>query len=69
MCVGKITSIRTTVLETAAPYSLRGQCGCFGCDMDVAKSKPKGGMDAANIASTRRTCPKGTFSTVSDAPV
>ena len=34
--------------------------------MDVAKSKPKGGMDAATKASTRKTCPNGTFSTVSN---
>jgi len=42
------------------------QGGCFGGDMDVAKSKPKGGMDAATKASTRKTCPNGTFSTVSN---
>jgi len=30
MRVGKITSIRTSVLETATPYSLRAQGGCFG---------------------------------------
>ena len=29
--------------------------------MDAAKSKPKGGMDAANIASTWKTVPTGLF--------